>query len=376
MKTLRLKSVLLEYDYPQVFIAIDGVGCQFVCMIIGVDGYEPRFICTPVSSDRSHRLSNGRMDLRNVFEFPEVPEFYFSAPEDLFQDFEAELSGLFECPVDLLPDSGLFFEHDDEVLDRARESRTTVAYASLSVPESKYHPRIRAAKLSEFLSIYQNSIKHLSRAEAKVAGKAIPKNEDPYEMDVFGTSYGSFTVQLRSADSTDLLGENPALVSAFRKLNEFLDLAEDSDEALKFLLSVKGHAASSLMSLLSFISENDCQLTNRWSTPFMVESSKSRIRVATAQNVLEKCRTRQDLGVEVVMLQGVLDSANVSGKNWKLIVDGVSHSGIAGDGVDLSGIILGNWYLFKCEEKLEVQVGSGREVRTLTLTRFDPVDPM
>lgn len=376
MKTLRLKTVLLEYDYPQVFVAIDRVGCHYVCMVCELLGCEPRFICTPVSSERSMRLLRGTMDLRNVFEYPEVPEFYFAAPDDLLVDFNVTLSGLLECPLDMLPDAGLFFSYDDEVLDKAREIKTTVAYASLSVPEAKDEPRIKAAKLSEFLSIYQNSVKHLSRVEAKVAGKAIPKNEDPYEMDVFGTDHGSFTVQLRSSDSTDMFGENPALTSAFRKLNQFLDIAEDTEEALKFLLSVKGHAASALMSLLTFISENQCQLVNRWSTPVMPESNVSRIRVATAQNVLEKCRARQDLGVEIVELQGILDSANVSGKTWKLIVEGEAHSGVAGGGIDLSGMILGNWYWFKCEERIELQVGSGREVRMLTLINFDSVDPM
>lgn len=153
-----------------------------------------------------------------------------------------------------------------------------------------------------------------------------------------------------------MLGENKALISAFTKLNEFLALADKPDEAVRFLLEIKGHAASSLISLLNFIAENDCPFSNTWSTPGMRSSSKSKIRVASAQNVIQRCRHREDLGVEDIELTGVVDSAKVSTSTWRIDVDGVAYSGgvKAGSNLNLAGITVGNRYTFHCQEKIEI----------------------
>ncbi|HBK47892.1 MAG TPA: hypothetical protein DDZ74_00710 [Pseudomonas sp.] len=372
MRSVKLILTLLEYDFPQVFVAQDLIGSRYACMLAEINGDDPLFLCVPISDQRFKDLCSAKIDLRMAYEFPEVNDFYTVSPNDLTQSFSLLPAQYSVIPEYLLPDSGLVFDYEDEVSNKAQELRSTVAYASLSVPEAANEPRIRTRKLSEFLAIYQSVIRNLARAAAKAIGKPIPKEEDPYEADVFGFSYGSFTVQVRSADSGDILGENRALISAFTKLNEFLNVAANPDDAVKFLLSVKGHAASSLMNLLNFVSENDCQLTNRWSTPGMHSSSMGKIRVASAQNIIQKCRQREDLSTEMLDLVGVVDSADVSARTWKIIVDGVSYSGSVKEGSDLNlaGITLGNRYSFRCEEKIEIVSGTGREIRKLSLTSF------
>lgn len=374
MKAIKLLHVLLDYDYPQVFVACDLIGVRYVCMVSEVAGHGPTFLCVPVSVRRCDDLLSGKIDLRQVYEEPEVIEFYRATPDDLVEPFNIERAQMDSVPHELLPEPGLVFSLNDEVLIKAQELNTTVAYASLAVPESVREPRIRTRKLSAFLNIYQGVLKNLARASAKAAGKPIPKGEDPYESDVFGFCYGSFTVQVRSAEPCDMLGENKALIIAFQKLNEFLDAANNPDDALQFLTKVKGHAASSLIGLLSFISENDCQLTNRWSTPGMHSSSQSRIRVATAQNIIQRCRLREDLSVENLELIGIVDSADATAGNWKILVDGVAYSGGVkeGSGINLAGITLRNRYRFRCEEKIEMVLGTGREIKKISLVGFDP----
>lgn len=373
MRSLSLIHTLLEYDIPQVFVGMDVLGGRFVCMLSDITDGEPIFLCVPISDRRLKELLTSKLDLRCIYEDPESPEFYLCSPSNLLQPFEIQLASYKVVSKNLLPDPGLYFDQTDEVLNKAQELNTTVAYASLSVPESVNEPRIRTRKLSEFLAIYQGVLKNLAKAVAKTSGKPIPKDEAPYESDVFGFCYGSFTVQVRSSDACDILGENKALTSAFSKLNEFLDLADDPENAMHFLLSIKGHAAASIINLLTFISENDCQLTNRWSTPGMSGSSMGRIRVVSAQKIIQRCRQREDLGTEVLELIGVVDSADVTAKTWKIIVGGVPHSGTVHEGsnLNLAGITLGNKYKFKCEEKIEMVLGTGREVKRLNLTRFE-----
>ena len=373
MRVLRLIHTLLEYDIPQVFVGADVLGGRFVCMLSEVTTGEPTFLCVPVSDRRLKELLSSKIDLRCIYEDPELPEFYLSSPCDLLQPFEIQRASYKVVSKDMLPDHGLYFDHADEVLNKAQELNTTVAYASISVPESINEPRIRTRKLSEFLAIYQGVLRNLAKAAAKFNGKPIPKDEAPYESDVIGFCYGSFTVQVRSSDTCDILGENKALISAFSKLNEFFDLAGDPEDAMHFLLSIKGHAAASLITLLTFISENDCQFTNRWSTPGMSGSSTGRIRVASAQNIIQRCQQREDLGTEILELVGIVDSADVTAKTWKIIVDGVAHSGTVHEGseLNLAGITLGNKYKFRCEEKIEIILGTGREVKRLSLTKFE-----
>jgi len=374
MRDIQLLHTLLEYDYPQVFVARDAIGVRYVCMVVDEGECGPVFLCVPVSAQRCIDLLNGKLDLREIYEKPELFEFYHAAPDDLTQAFNIENAQFNETPQEWLPEPGLVFKYTDEVLIKAQELNTTVAFASLAVPEASQEARIRSRKLSEFLAIYQGALRNLARAAAKFNGKAIAKGEEPYETDVFGFCPGSFTVQVRSAESCDMLGENKALISAFTKLNEFLSLADNPDDAVAFLLDIKGHAASSLISLLSFISENDCPFANTWSTPGMHSSSRSRIRVASAQNVIQRCLLREDIGVEELELTGVVDSAKVSTRTWRIDVGSVAYSGGVKEGssLNLAGITVGSRYTFYCEEKIEIVQGTGREVKVISLVRFEP----
>ena len=135
MKAIKLLHVLLEYDYPQVFVGIDAVGGKYVCMVFQVENDEPSFLCVPVSERRCSDLYNSKIDLRSVYEFPELSEFYEATPCDLTEPFEIKyLTSV--APDEILPEPSLVFTMGDEVLNKAQELNSTVAYASLSVPES------------------------------------------------------------------------------------------------------------------------------------------------------------------------------------------------------------------------------------------------
>lgn len=374
MRTVKLLHVLLEYDYPQVFIGRDILDVRYVFMVAEEGDHGPIYLVVPVSAQRCEDLLIGKLDLRSVYQEPQITEFYTCSPDDLTEEFHIEPYKIDVIPDEWLPEPGLVFGHSDIVLNKAQELGSTVAYASLSVPEAKAEPRIRSRKLSEFLAIYQSVLRHLARAGAKHMGKAIPKGEDPYDVDVFGTCMGSFTVQVRSADPCDMFGSNEALVGAFELLNKFLDVADRPDSAMTFLLSLKGHAASSLVSLLNFIADNDCPFANTWSTPTMGASSRGHIRVASAQNIIERCRQREDLGVEALELTGIVDSAKVSTSSWSIHVEGDTYSGGIKEGSDinLAGVTVGMRYTFVCEERIEVVQGTGREKRTISLIRYSP----
>lgn len=76
MKAIQLLHVLLDYDYPQVFVARDAIGVRYVCMVAEEVEHGPVFLCVPVSDYRCRELLTGKIDLRHVYENPELPEFY------------------------------------------------------------------------------------------------------------------------------------------------------------------------------------------------------------------------------------------------------------------------------------------------------------
>ncbi|WP_143499013.1 DUF6575 domain-containing protein [Pseudomonas sp. Irchel 3A18] len=376
MKILKLELVLLDYDYPQVFIGYDLLGLSYICMVARLNGVEPVYLCVPVSPFRRGEICSGKIDLRQVFSNPEVGEFYWASPDSLEGDISIALASFSTCPQEYLADDGLIFNCEDEVANKAFELRSTVAYASLSVAEARHETRIRSWKLSEFLSIYQNVIKNLSRHAVKQVGKTIPRDETPYNTDVFGVSFGSFTVHLRSSDETDFLGENAVLKMAFDRLNQFIDTVSRPDDALIFLQSVQGHTASALIRLLNFLHENDCPLKHQWASPTMPESRSSTVRLSSARQVIELCRQRADIGVENIEITGIVDSADLSRSTWKIISGSDTMSGHIKPGADinLAGIVIGENYKFKCEEKVEEILGTGKEVKTIHLVSFEKVE--
>jgi hypothetical protein len=375
MRSLLLEVVLLDYDYPQVFVGGDKVGQSYACMVAEVNDYRPRYLCVPISAQRRKSLCSAGIDLFDVFSVPEIFEFYWLSPDTFEVPAEMERAAFSFCPDMYLPKKGLIFEMEDEVAAKALEVRSTVAYASLSVPEAVSEARIHSRVLAEFLGLYQNALKNLSRFTSKLNGKSIPRDSEPYSTDVFGFSQGSFTIHLRSSEASDCLGENAALSMAFAGLNKFLDSTSDPMKSIEFLQGCKGHTASALIRLLRFLSENNCPLKHQWASPGMSQSSRSAAGLENVRRVIDLCRQREDLGVEEVVLRGVVDSADRTRGTWKVISTEESYSGELHplSDVDLSGVVIGNSYILTCEERVEGVLGTGKEIKKLLLVKLQPL---
>lgn len=370
--------VLMYYDYPQVFIGKDSVDLQYCCMAVSENEYGPEYLCTPISHARRNQLISNGIELRQVFLNPES-SWFFEASFNLENPQSITLNKHeFEtCPEELLPADGLFFDQFDEVASKALELNATVSYASLSVAEAKHEARIRSNTLSEFLTLYQNTIKHLAKNIAKESKKRLPADL-VYGMDVFGFSQGSFTIHLRSSYESDLLGENALLQVTLKRLGEFLNLIEKPKNAIEFLQSVKGYTAGSLIKLLTFLADNECPLKQRWSSPGHGESYLSITSTAHTLELLDLCRQREDLTEEIVILSGFVTSANSTTNTWRILNDDnrVYYSGDIKEGINISmqGIVIGERrYKFHCEEKIEVNTGTGRETVHLSLFNIEEI---
>lgn len=374
MKKLTQGLVLLFYDVPQVFMGRDEVGGQYVCMIGAEDGDNgPIYECVSISPQRARELIKGAIDLRSIYESPEVSEFYsahFLGEDDV--SLVSTLSDYSTFPLRSLPEPGLFFEGFDEVAETAVDMATTVSFVSLEVPEADRQARIHTNTLGEFLFIFQAMVRNFSRVAARVAKKPLKKGDDSYAADVFGFAKGSFTVKFCSSHPSDMHGENPAFTSAMEQINRFLALSANTSAALEYLQSVRGHTASSLIKLLNFLSENDAAIRVEWANPSMVSANKSRLSLLQIRRLVEICKQRSDLSMQEVLIRGRLDLAAQTAGNWRLISeeDKEVYSGEIAEGsnISLNGAVIGDaLYEFLCEEHVEIVAATGRENRRLFL---------
>lgn len=374
MKTIIPTTVLLFYDFPQVFIGRDKVDLSYICMVVSEDEYGPKYICTPISKLRTAKLLSSKIDLLEALIQPEVDEFFECIASESSSDLILVKQDYANCPVDYLPEKGLFFDEYDEVASKALELNSTVSYASLSVAEAETSPRIKTTKLSEFLILYQNAIKNLTKLIAKERKIKIISGESPFSTDVFGFSHGSFTIQLQSSYSGDLLGDNALLAEALQKLNELLSLTKKPEESIRFLQSLKGHTASSLIKLLEFMVKNSCPLKHQWASPNMEGSSVAVAELSHINELIVLCRQRKDLLSEKVILFGEFVIANSDMNTWKVIDENgeCSSGGVHPDStITMKGItIRERRYKLVCEETVEVVLGTSKEVKKLLLVEL------
>ncbi len=378
MKTLTQDLILLFYDIPQVFIGKDQVGCRYICMI-GKDDTEsgPVYACIAISPGRTEEITQGKIDLRTVFERPEISEFHlasFSTSDDSCLTMTPANYATF--PVDSLPAPGLVFDEFDEVAQTAIQMNTTVSFVSLEVPEATQSARIRSTTLGGFLFIFQSIVRNLSRSAARIAKKPLKRDDDSFAADVFGFAAGSFKIKFRSAHASDIFGENPAFAAAMAQMNNFLALASDTSAAVAYLQSVKGHTASSLIRMLEFLSEHSAGIHIEWANPSMIFSNKSRLDLNEIRRLFDVCRQRTDLSVQDVVIRGRVDLAADKAGNWKIISedDQESYSGeiLEGSNLSLSGMVITNaMYEFICEERIEVVQATGREIKRLLLKKIN-----
>ena len=378
-KSLRPILVLLFYDYPQVFIGLDDVGTNYVCMAVGEGDGVPTYLCVAISVNRKEELLRGVIDLRSAYSDPEIRDFYTAksmGAEEVILRMES--IPYLVVPEELLPETGLLFEEFDEVAVIAAELNTTVSYVSLGVPEAAETARIKSLTLASFLSIFQTTIKNLARISAKAAKNALKRDDDSFSADVFGFAKGSFTVKFRSSHSSDIFGDNPSFSTALAKLNEFLALADSPEKAIEFLQSVKGHTASSLIKFLVFLSENSCPIKVMWANPSMPSSSKTVTSLAAVKELVLLCKQRSDLSIEEMVIKGRISAADEVG-TWKIVSED-DQSIYSGEvhpesSVTLSGIILTNArYEFTCEEIVDVAKATGKETRKFLLRTVKKLD--
>lgn len=124
MRKLTLKKILDYYDFPQIFVADDAMGTNYLCLLFAHDSDGFKYIGVQVSQQRLDTYIKGKLDLRDAYLSPEAENAVFLVTVKSQIITAARQLQPSEITEDMLPEKDYFFDvdnyadKDDDSIDR------------------------------------------------------------------------------------------------------------------------------------------------------------------------------------------------------------------------------------------------------------------
>ena len=383
--TIYLKEILLYYDTPQLFVARDSVGTNYLCMLVEQNEEFDNFVCVQVSNQKLDNFCSGHIDLKNIFIAPEINRFYQTKVSDYqSNNFEIIVCDLESLPEIWLPDEGVYINLEkakSEILVESKERAKTIVYLNLNPPESANEPKINALSLSEALLRFQTMVKYAYKKailELPYAQRKHMNIQENYLMDVFAFSRGSFKVKMQSQSYPNLFGETEVL-KALQLIDQFVENIDDIDSSLELLSANRGHFANTYINFLKYIADSKNKLTYTWAFSSVDTPVTKQITSDQAQRLYEIFNQQEELKEETIELIGYFDKVDEKYGKWRLVDQQKNtHSGELGEieGLTLKGIVIGTrLYRLLCIEKIIEVVGTSEEKKAIQLVELKELGP-
>ena len=381
MHILNHTETLIYYDGIQLFLAEDQLGTKYICMLVEEGEKADKYICAPSSKSRIETLLVGDLDLRSVFKAPEIEELCIveAASGDLTNLYTTSLM-LKDLPANWLPEPSFYLDiekpPDIKVVEDAYRRKRAIIHCSLKPPEARVESKITVEHLSQAVKLIQRLVKHAYQKSLREADTATKKEfiaPEYYELEVYAFSPGSFNVHMQSSIPADFFGY-VQVSRAFEIIDSINELIDKPEQAVKEIAHFGGHFATAYRDFLNFINKTGTSVEYEWTMPKRKTSSHYKISVRQAKPLYEQIIERVDIGLEEVRLIGKLTKVDEKLETWRLVSeeDKKEYSGTSK--VNLAGLIIETQrYEFICEEVLEEERGTGREITKLYLKSFHPI---
>jgi hypothetical protein len=378
---------LLYYDGPVLFVGEDLVGTNYLCLLIEKSEDRDKYICVPVSPKRLSSIILGETDLREVYENPEILNYYCldilgSAPDDL------SMSPIMQEDIDKAwyPNPGSYllkvFEQDarEIVVKDAVVKKTAVIHLSLSPPESITEHVISTLILVKGLHLFQNMVRVAFKKAIQGLSKDIRvklDTPDNYMTEVYAFSPGSFRIHLRAKNYADIFGRTD-IERGLELIDEIVRYSDDPDKAIEWLKQNRGHVVSYYIRLLEFIIENNSPISYSWTTPYLRKVKTASIHKRQALPIYEKALTMKELGIEIIEFVGEFTKVDIEKNSWtvKRDEDETHFSGSIKEElrISLRGVTAGiQKYKFTIEEKIEESEVTGKERYFYSLIEYKKI---
>lgn len=357
MRILNLKRILDFYDVPQIFVASDNIGVDYLCLLYDFhegDGYQ--YLGIQISPKMLSLFLDGQIDLRDVYLHPEA-EYSIYNISVRNKVISAVLMDTDCIPEHMLPEAGYFYEQDEDADDDLLISESIQCGSPvlhLGFVDSRNSHDIDAVCLSQAINSYQAMI---TNCHKKLYGKEA-SNESQLRVTTF--SAASFNVHFKANSALDLFGTS-VLDETFKKIDELLN-SRDDESLQESIRSLKGHTISSYKNFISVLLQNRLSVKYKWVSSTLERKVYSRYvnfdRVERMWNVIQ---ASQVISSEDRTFVGVFLASSVENGKWTLRPND-GNKNISGESQDkdlLSGITIESKpYKIKCKEVQEQNMAS------------------
>lgn len=368
----------MYYDLPQIMVLTNIVGTKYIALLVEESQNETKYLTTPISSNRLTSFISGKIDLREIFDKPEIEQYYTFNYEG--NDVVAYVYNN-ALPPEFLPDAGFVYGEilgdNETIVKEAVEKQNAIVHLSLS--DKNNSNSIMADNLGDLLKYYQlvieNSFKK-NLAKTTPESRALYSRPENYKLRAFAASPGSFNLHMYSEAQTNLFGSS-IIEIALKKFDEILAANYTDEEMLTVLRSVKGHTISSLKHFLQKIISLDIKVKHKWYAPDQSVVHESYIDKQKAETISRLLNASDELAEEIKEFIGYFSQLDTDKGTWRIFntSDSKEYSGMSTDAVSLLGITLDTQMIYKiiCNEVLEEAKVSEKEKAKLMLMSVELV---
>jgi hypothetical protein len=323
-----IQTVLFQTDAPELVLAKDLVGRQYLCSLIERNENGDQFLVVPISPVRLAQFRTGGKDLRAVLVESETGEHY----EGWFKRIDGRPSIAIEplrvLPDDWLPDEGFFlnqyYRHveDSEVVREALARNTAVVVCALDPPEARDSAKIDADRLLQYVGGFQALVKHV----VNEINRKLPKTQRaqfglvPGALQVFEFSEASFKIHFQAKHQADLFGSSQ-VGQALATIDELMQASGvPVEQGLETVRKNKGLVVGAYKKVLRFIASESAPLTYRWADPSMAGASGAVVTPTEAAAMSAAIEHEKDLESEIRVIRGRFERL-VKGGSWAIMTE-------------------------------------------------------
>lgn len=376
-RVLSISQILVYYDFPELFVAMDAAGTRYLSLLAETTSERTNYFATPISAQRLGRFMKGEVDLREIFESPEVAEWLHFQSVD--EPIEAIVWSKPALPRDFLPDEGFRLRmevNDQYILEEVLEKDNAVVHLALS--DSLDSDSIGADDLGQVVFLYQNLLENAFKktmSQSNIREKKsflIPQN---YKLRAFASSSGSFNLHLYSTSQADLFGRRVIEV-ALQKLEELTRDIADENEYVLALRTVKGHTISALKRLVEFVAQRDLRVKQKWYTTGQERINLTIIDKEKAMRIASILSQSEELAEESRILLGSFVQIDIEKGTWRILSteDGREYSGKGSrellQGITVESVV----YKLLCKEIVEQIRVTEKEKFSYVLVNIERID--
>jgi hypothetical protein len=356
-KILNISQILVYYDFPEIFLAKDNVGTNFLCLLVDAHEDVTTYISTAISPLRLSHFINGQVDLRDIYLNPEINGWLIFHRVDeviIAETWEEKL-----LPEEYLPEPGFVFQKqlqgDELILNETIEKNNAIVHLAVSDLNDNYS--IDVDNLGDIVKLYQVILEHsfkkalIQKNYKDKKTVFIPQN---YKLRAFASSYSSFNLHLYSTAQIDLFG-NSIIEFGLSKFDEITGDFASEEDFINSLRTVKGHTISSLKKLVKKLLDYEIKLKHKWFAPNQEKVHLTIIDKAKAQKIYDILNLAEELTEETKIFIGYFVQVDVEKGTWRIynIEDEKEYSGEANGDV-LQGVTVKTInYKIMCQEIIE-----------------------